>query len=70
MDEADRAAALIETTTANALARIHAARMQAGQADCADCGEPIPAARRVANPAAIRCIDCQEIYERRHRGKP
>ena len=68
MDEADRAAALIETTTANALARIHAAQMQA--ADCADCGEPIPAARRVANPAAIRCIDCQEIYERRHRGKP
>ena len=70
MDEADRAAALIEATTANALARIQAAQQQAGQADCADCGEPIPAARRVANPAAIRCIDCQEIYERRHRGKP
>jgi phage/conjugal plasmid C-4 type zinc finger protein, traR family len=70
MDEADRAEALIEATTANALARIQAAQQQAGQADCADCGEPIPAARRVANPAAIRCIDCQEIYERRHRGKP
>ena len=70
MDDADRAAALIEATTANALARIHAAQAQAGQADCTDCGEPIPAARRVANPAAIRCIDCQAIYERRHRGKP
>ena len=70
MDEADRAAALIEATTANALARIQAAQQQAGQADCADCGEPIPASRRAANPAAIRCIDCQEIYERRHRGKP
>lgn len=70
MDEADRAEALIEATTANALARIQAAQQQAGQADCADCGEPIPASRRAANPAAIRCIDCQEIYERRHRGKP
>ena len=44
MDEADRAAALIEATTANALARIQAAQQQAGQAECADCGEPIPAA--------------------------
>ena len=70
MDEADRAAALIEATTANALARIQAAQQQAGQADCADCGEPIPASRRAANPAAIRCLECQEIYERRHRGKP
>lgn len=70
MDEADRAAALIEATTANALARIQAAQQQAGQAECADCGEPIPTARRAANPAAIRCVDCQEIYERRHRGKP
>ena len=69
MDEADRAAALIEATTANALARIQAAQQQAGQADCADCGEPIPASRRAANPAAIRCLECQEIYERRHRGK-
>ncbi|SAM66275.1 hypothetical protein CHUV0807_1594 [Cardiobacterium hominis] len=70
MDEADRAAALIEATTANALARIHAAQAQAGQADCEDCGEPIPAARRAANPAAIRCLECQQHYERRHRGKP
>lgn len=70
MDAADYAEALIEATTANALARIHTAQMQAGQADCEDCGEPIPPARRAANPAAIRCIDCQEIYERRHRGKP
>ena len=59
MDEADRAAALIEATTANALARIHAAQAQAGQADCEDCGE-----------AAIRCLECQQHYERRHRGKP
>lgn len=70
MDEADRAEALIEATTANAVARVHAAQAQAGQADCEDCGEPIPAARRAANPAAIRCLECQQHYERRHRGKP
>ena len=70
MDEADRAASLIEATTANALARIHAAQQQAGLVNCADCGEPLPPALRKAKPAAIRCIDCQEIYERRHRGKP
>lgn len=70
MDEADRAEALIEATTANALARIQAAQQQAGQTDCADCGEPIPAARRAANPAAIRCLECQQHYERRQRGKP
>ena len=69
MAEAARAAALIEAPTANALAHIQAAQQQAGQADCADCGEPIPASRRAANPAAIRCREGQEIYERRHRGK-
>lgn len=35
-----------------------------GQADCADCGCTIPAARRLAAPAAIRCIDCQTRFER------
>ena len=68
MDEADRAEALIEATTANALARIQAAQQQAGQADCEDCGEPIPASRLAVNPAAIRCLECQQHYERRQRG--
>ena len=49
MDEADRAAALIEATTANALARIHAAQAQAGQADCEDCGGPPSAASNANN---------------------
>jgi phage/conjugal plasmid C-4 type zinc finger TraR family protein len=35
-----------------------------GQADCDDCGEAIPAARRLAAPAAIRCIQCQTLFER------
>jgi len=31
---------------------------------CADCGDPIPEARREAVPGAERCIDCQEMAER------
>ncbi|WP_447776341.1 TraR/DksA family transcriptional regulator [Variovorax boronicumulans] len=35
-----------------------------GRADCEDCGENIPPARRVAAPSAIRCIACQTTFER------
>jgi len=31
---------------------------------CTDCGEAIEPERRDAAPFAIRCIDCQIIYER------
>lgn len=31
---------------------------------CADCGEPIGAARLQAQPTALRCADCQWRYER------
>ena len=37
---------------------------------CAACDEPIPAARLLANPAAVRCIRCQEALERRGPGTP
>lgn len=33
-------------------------------ADCIDCGEEIPVARRKAAPSAIRCIECQAKHER------
>lgn len=32
---------------------------------CVDCGEPIPAARLKAVPDAIRCVDCQQLFEKR-----
>ena len=32
--------------------------------DCEDCGNPIPAARLKANPAALRCVPCQTKFER------
>jgi DnaK suppressor protein len=31
---------------------------------CIGCGEPIPEKRLKANPAARRCIDCQELVEK------
>lgn len=33
---------------------------------CTLCGEDIPAARLMARPSAMRCVDCQESMERRH----
>ena len=36
---------------------------------CRDCGEPVGWPRLNANPTALRCISCQERYERTH-GKP
>ena len=36
---------------------------------CRDCGEPVGWPRLNANPTALRCIACQEIYEKTH-GKP
>ena len=33
---------------------------------CADCGKDIPLARLKAQPAALRCISCQERFETRH----
>lgn len=33
---------------------------------CVDCGEPVPLARLLAQPAAARCLACQQIHERRH----
>jgi RNA polymerase-binding protein DksA len=35
---------------------------------CIDCGAAIPSARLVANPAALRCVDCQSLHEKTHAG--
>ncbi|MDW8324480.1 MAG: TraR/DksA family transcriptional regulator [Burkholderiales bacterium] len=36
---------------------------------CQDCGAPIPTARLIANPAALRCVHCQQRHERTHAGQ-
>ncbi|HKS55615.1 MAG TPA: TraR/DksA family transcriptional regulator [Steroidobacteraceae bacterium] len=35
---------------------------------CEDCGQRIPEARLEAEPTALRCIRCQELYEKTHAG--
>ena len=37
--------------------------------ECVDCSNLIPYQRLVAYPAARRCVSCQEIQERRERGR-
>ncbi len=39
-------------------------RIEAGVADiCADCGDPISSARRLAKPFTTRCVTCQVNYD-------
>jgi DnaK suppressor protein len=41
-------------------------RLEAGTfGDCAECGQPIHAARLRALPFAVRCTDCEDSRERR-----
>ncbi|MEO8676710.1 MAG: TraR/DksA C4-type zinc finger protein [Casimicrobiaceae bacterium] len=47
------------------------ARMRAGNyGECSDCGEPIALARLSAYPTAMRCVACQERYEKKLGGPP
>lgn len=43
--------------------QVQAALQHEGTVDCIDCGEPIGAARKQAQPTACRCIDCQTLWE-------
>lgn len=36
-----------------------------GRADCEECGEPIPEARRKALPGARTCVACQSARDKR-----
>ena len=57
----------IEASIADELARMRARRAPAGEslADCAECGEPIPEARRLAVPGVKLCVDCAADRDRR-----
>jgi RNA polymerase-binding transcription factor DksA len=42
-------------------------RIAAGSyGDCVDCGQEIRVERLHAQPTAIRCVACQETYEKKH----
>jgi len=48
----------------SALARIN----EGSYGLCESCGQEIPEARLQAEPTALRCVRCQELYERTHAG--
>lgn len=55
----------IEASVRDELARLRARRGPAGDslAHCAECDEPIPAARRQAMPGVKLCIACQQAHD-------
>lgn len=52
----------IEASISDELARMKAQRGPEGESlsECAECGEDIPEARRLARPGVKLCIDCQQ----------
>ncbi|HHW32825.1 transcriptional regulator, TraR/DksA family [Paracoccus solventivorans] len=57
----------IEVSTEEALARMRLRNRRGGEslAECADCGDPIPEARRRAVPGVTLCVACQSEADRR-----
>ena len=67
-DVIDRAAKYTEKEMAFHLGEIRAAsrdRAKESRAECEDCGNPIPEGRRRAMPGCTRCIECQELFEKK-----
>lgn len=65
-DEIDRAQARDEELRADALAKWRGSRADsagAARSTCIHCGEPIPAARRLAVPGVRFCVECQTDLE-------
>lgn len=57
----------IDASIAGELKRMQARRAPQGESaeECAECGEPIPEARRLAIPGVKLCIDCQKARDAR-----
>ncbi|SDG27587.1 phage/conjugal plasmid C-4 type zinc finger protein, TraR family [Onishia taeanensis] len=68
-DSADIAAEIQERRMAAALSSRPTwwTGVDMARADCEECGDEIPAARREAAPWATTCIECQSIREKRGR---
>lgn len=55
-----------------AIREIEAAKLRLKQGQygvCEDCGEDIRFERLLAYPAALRCVGCQQLYEKTHAGE-
>ena len=62
----------IEASISEELERMRVRSGPVGESavDCAECGEPIPEARRAALPGVKLCIDCQEARDGAFRTRP
>ncbi|MDE0705701.1 MAG: TraR/DksA C4-type zinc finger protein [Rhodospirillaceae bacterium] len=74
MDALDRMQAFEEALERNALRKILDALpdpepRRPRSRDCAECGEPIPAARLAALPGARSCVECQCEIEAEEAGR-
>lgn len=55
----------IEDSVKDAVSRARAGLVHgAGLAECEDCGENIPEARRLALPGARTCVECQSVRDK------
>jgi phage/conjugal plasmid C-4 type zinc finger TraR family protein len=64
-DEIDDAQQLQIQQTEIAIADVVSHVKEEGRTDCLGCGGPIDQQRRLAYPAARRCIDCQRRLEKK-----
>jgi len=65
LDEQFRQAALNEHLAKNKDCHGGMRRLaMAGKRECRNCGNKIPKARLKVNPAAVRCIRCQDKWEK------
>jgi phage/conjugal plasmid C-4 type zinc finger TraR family protein len=66
MDDIDKANDLADSLRDAAVLRIQreVSRVNTNK-ECVDCDEDIDAQRRAKVPGAIRCINCQDVHERR-----
>lgn len=62
----------IEASIQDELARLNARKGPAGETreTCADCDEPVPEARRKAQPGVRLCIDCQQERDGAFKARP
>lgn len=65
-DATDRATGLEEADRIGGVAMVRERLQGQGAEECEECGIEIPAARRLAAPWAVCCVDCQGLRERRH----
>lgn len=65
MDIIDQADELQQQFFERNLGKIRRELETEGSEECIDCGEEIPEARREKMPNAIRCVSCQDIYDRK-----